>query len=87
MSEHEETIVADSAAMPLSPIDIPELNVPILFWVCPVCEHSAVEWHGKKASCCRCGQSNDDSVCQCGKPSAMKRNGEWVGCCNDCLPF
>lgn len=69
------------------PIKIPELNTPIKFWTCPVCETPTIKWNGNKAWCEMCGRSNDDSVCQCGKPSLIMKNGNWVGCCEDCMPF
>lgn len=71
------------------PITIPELNVPFLFWACPseMCQGQEVKWNGGKAWCALCGRSNDDSVCQCGKPSCKTTTGKWVGCCEHCLPF
>lgn len=49
-----------------SAIDIPELNVPFLFWSCPECDQSRVSWSqvdGENvARCENCGRPNATST-------------------------
>ena len=41
-------------------IDIPELRVPILFWVCPDCPGDTVTWNQGIATCGNCGRKSAD---------------------------
>lgn len=62
---------------------------------CVNCDYHVCVDEVRARKCHNCGKdpaheqatATNNSLCECGKPSVKKKDGEFIGCCDDCLPF